>query len=252
MPDSARFALHRPECWDALVRGEEKIIALMSGSAQRLPPGSVLVQANTEHEYVYRLIEGWASRTRRLPDRRKQRILIFLPGDLFAVKSMFVTVHSDAIDLLSESVVERVHYRVLHRAYVEDADVASRCIWQVMEEERRLHDWVVGLGQGSAEERVALLLVDFQGRLAAAGRIAPDALAFPMPISQVQLADYLGITPVHLNRVLRLFRDRNIATLRDKRVTLSSLEALSRCAYPLLDVHERTRPAYVGSPHVEP
>src|SRR5690349_11281140 len=81
VPDSARFALHRPEFFDSLMRGEEKIARLMSGSAAVHPAaGKTLIAANTDHHFVYRLKEGWAGRLRQLPDGRDQFILVFLPG----------------------------------------------------------------------------------------------------------------------------------------------------------------------------
>src|ERR1700722_10311310 len=141
MSDSARFALHRPELLGALLRGEDKIAALVKESSVTVPARATLVAANTDHQFVYRLIKGWAGRTRLLPDGRNQFILVFLPGDLFAVKSMFITRLVDAIIANSPIVAERVDYRVLYDAYVRDPNVATRCIWQVMEEERRLHSW---------------------------------------------------------------------------------------------------------------
>jgi CRP/FNR family transcriptional regulator len=248
MSDSARFALHRPEFLEALVRGEEKIARLMQGTSFNLAPGQTLIAANTEHAFVYRLLTGWVCRTRLLADGRNQFILIFLPGDLFAVKSMFVIRHTDAVQAISESVVERIDYRRLYSAYAEDSDIATRCTWQVMEEERRLHSWIVGLGQGSAEERLALLLTDFRGRLALSGSIAADSLTFAMPLTQSQLADHLGITAVHVNRVLKTFRERGIATVRDGYVTIGDLDALTKRALPLLDAHERATSEY-GSHH---
>jgi CRP-like cAMP-binding protein len=183
-----------------------------------------------------------------LADGRNQFILIFLPGDLFAVKSMFVIRHTDAVQAISESVAERIDYRRLYNAYAQDSDIATRCTWQVMEEERRLHSWIVGLGQGSAEERLALLLTDFRGRLALSGSIAADSLTFAMPLTQSQLADHLGITAVHVNRVLKTFRERGVATVRDGYVTIGDLDALTKRALPLLDAHERATSEY-GSHH---
>jgi CRP/FNR family transcriptional regulator len=246
MSDSARFALHRPEFLDALVRGEEKICALLKGSAFALGADEVLIEADAEHRFVYRLLEGWACRTRLLPDGRNQFILVFLPGDLFAVKSMFITRHTDAVMSLSPIVAERIDYGDLHAAYVKDSDIATRCIWQVMEEERRLHSWVTGLGQGSAEERLALLLVDFRGRLVLSGTIPKDSLTYPMPLTQSQLADHLGLTPVHVNRVLKSFREAGIVTVRHGHVDIADLDRLAERASALLDGYERGRSAYEG------
>jgi len=246
MPDSANYALHRPEFLRSIDRGDEKIMRLMRGKSYSFRARSVLVEANTDHPYVYRLLSGWVCRTRTLADGRNQFILIFLPGDLFAVKSMFVMRHSDAIHMLSDSVVERIDYRDLHAAYMSDGDVASRCTWQVMEEERRLHNWIVGLGQGSAEERLAMLIVDLRARLANSGSIPPDALSYDLPLTQGQLGDYLGLTTVHVNRVLKTLRENGVLTIRDGRVTIDSPDLLVQRAYPLLDSHERVTPAYVG------
>jgi CRP-like cAMP-binding protein len=244
--DAARFALHRPELQEALVRGEQKIYSLLAGSAQELRAQTRLIAANTDHPFVYRLVSGWAARNRTLADGRDQIILVFLPGDLFAVKSMFVTRHTDDVRLLSDAVIERIHHRDLRRAYAEDSDIAMRCTWQVVEEERRLHNWVVGLGQGSADERLAALLIDFHGRLALSGTIDPETLTFDMPVTQAQLADHVGITAIHVNRVLRSFRESGIVTVRDGRVSIHDMPKLRESAHALLDRYERSTPEYAG------
>jgi CRP-like cAMP-binding protein len=232
--------LHRPEFLHAIERGETKIAKLMQGKTLRLKARAELIKASADHTWVYRLVSGWVCRYRTLEDGRNQLILIFLPGDLFAVKSMFLQRHPDAVQPLTDAVVERIDYRELHAAYVSDGDVASRCIMQVMEEERRLHNWVVGLGQGSAEERLAALLLDLRSRLVHAGAIAGNALTYELPLTQEQLGDYLGLTSVHVNRVLRSLREGGVLTLRDGSATIHSLELLVSCAHSLLDVHERS------------
>ena len=247
MSDSARFALHRPELLESLERGEKRIAEQMSGSARVYPANHLLIEANADHPFVYRLLRGWAGRIRSLRDGREQCILVFLPGDLFAVKSMFIEKHPDSVQILSTSAVERIHYTELLRVYRDDPDIANRCIWQVIEEERRLHNWVVGLGQGSAEERVAMLMLDFHGRLALSGTIGKEQLTFPMPLTQVQLADHLGITAIHLNRVLRTFREHGILVLRDGDASITDMPRLAKIAAPMLDPYERQKPEYSGS-----
>jgi CRP/FNR family transcriptional regulator len=244
--DSARFALHRPELLSALLRGDNKIALLMKDNPIALAPRDTLVESNQGHRFVHRLVKGWAARMRLLPDGRNQLILIFLPGDLIAVKSMFLTHQTDAVVAVSAVRTERIDYRKLYVAYISDTDIAMRCVWQIIEEERRLHSWVTGHGQGSAEERLALLLLDFRGRLILSGTIAAHSLTYRMPLTQVQLAEHLGITAVHVSRVLKNFRDRRIVMVRDGRVMIANLHKLTQRASALLDIYERTNPAYVG------
>jgi CRP/FNR family transcriptional regulator len=162
------------------------------------------------------------------------------------VKSMFIRRHMDDVVALADSVVQRIDYRELLRACRDDADVSVRCTWQILEEERRLHSWVTGLGVGSAEERLALLFTDFRGRLALSGAISRDALSYAMPLTQVQLGQCVGITAVHVNRVLREFRDEGILTVRNGEVTINDLERLGKIAFPLLDCYERRTTEYLG------
>lgn len=246
MPDAERFALHRPELLPSLQRGERKVVSLMSSDRRSIPSGRTLVEGDAEHPFVYRLVQGWTGRVRTLPDGRNQYILIFLPGDLFAVKSMFVNRHPDSIVTLSDAVVEQIDHRKLREACENDADIAMRCTWQIVEEERRLHSWVVSLGRGSAEERLALLVTELHGRLVVSGTIARDAREFYLPMTQSQLGDYLGLSAVHINRVLKAIRDAGIATFRNHRMVIHDLDALGRLADPLRDFYERTNPAFGG------
>lgn len=246
MSDSADFALHRPELLGSLIRGEEKIARLMRDHSRLVPARTTLIEIGQEHRFVYRVRRGWAGRSRTLQDGRSQFILIFLPGDLFAVKSMYMVRHPDAVETLSDSVIEQIDYRVLRDAVDSDRDIALRCTWQLIEEERRLHSWVVSLGRGSAEERAALLLLDFRGRLILSRSIPDEALAYDLPMTQEQLGDHLGITTVHVNRVLKSLREAGLVTIRNYRVQILDLAGLAALAGPLLDTYERDRTAFSG------
>jgi DNA-binding transcriptional regulator LsrR (DeoR family) len=65
-------------------------------------------------------------------------------------------------------------------------------------------------------------------------------------LTQVQLADHLGITAIHVNRVLRVFRENGLAQVRDGEVSIPDLERLATLARPLLDPYQRSSPHYVG------
>jgi CRP-like cAMP-binding protein len=243
---TAANSLFRPIIANEMNLGDAKIAAMMAGSELKIAAKSVLVPARADHQFVYRLITGWAGRSRQLPDGRNQFILVFLPGDLFAMKSMFMRSHPDGIVAISALRVERIAQRRLHDAYIADGEIATRCMFQIVEEERRLHSWVVALGQGSAEERLALMLIEWRDRLILSGHIAPDDLSYVMPMTQVQLADHAGVTPVHVNRVFKIFRDQSIVTIRRGKVIIDNLDALKDRASALLDVYELASAGFDG------
>jgi len=238
------FVTLRPQLVPSLQRGDGKLKAIMQDSVRSLPAGHVLIRGGSDHDYIYRLRTGWACRNRAIADGRDQIILIFVPGDLFAVKSLFLTRHPDSVQLLTAAVVERVHQQKLREANSTDADIANRCLWQVIEEERRLHSWVFGLGQASAEERLAMLVLDLRGRLALASVISTEASSFEFPLTQVQISEYLGITPVHTNRIVKTFREREIVVFQNGQAIIQDFVELRRIAQPLMDAFERSVPAY--------
>ncbi|MGE7157037.1 Crp/Fnr family transcriptional regulator [Methylorubrum rhodesianum] len=246
MPDAARYALHRPEIREALDRGEAAILNLMGPTPQVFSAGQTVIGMEEEHETVHRLRTGWLARTRRLPDGRNQIIAVFLPGDLFGIKTMFMVRQPDAVEAITDATIDRVEQERLRAMMAHDFDVTLRVIWQVIEDERRLHAWVVGLGNGNAEERVAQMLLEFRGRLARSGHIAPDAAEYRLPMKHHHIADLLGITDVHVSRVLKHLREAEVACLERGTARLLDLRALERLARPVQDVFERASPEFGG------
>lgn len=232
MPDLKR--LHRPELTAALASGDRKLDNLTAANLRAFAAGTTIVEQGTEHHYVYRLRTGWVGRVRALPDGRAQYLMVFLPGDLFAIKSAFVAAHPDAIVALSDVTVERLEQSRLREVFDADPEIAMRCTWQIVEEERRLHNWIVSLGQGNAEERIAHVLLEFSSRLGAVSG-APLAMEYAFPLTQDQLGNVLGLTSVHVNRVLRRLREDGLVSIRNRVVSIHDAEALARIAEPLRD-----------------
>lgn len=234
MPTSSR--LHRPELTETLALGDAAFDALVADQPRVFPAGATVMGQGRDHEYVYRLRSGWVARVRQLPDGRAQYLMVFLPGDIFGVKCMFVVHQPDAVVALSDAVVERVEQHRLKAAFDANADLATRCTWQIVEEERRLHNWVVSLGQGSAEERIAYVILEFSMRLAGAEPGSTGLTEFAMPLTQEQLGSVLGLTSVHVNRVLRRLRQDAIVSVRNRVVRIENPAALERIARPLQDL----------------
>lgn len=82
--------------------------------------------------------------------------------------------------------------------------------------------------------------------LVLSGALPADALSYDLPMSQEQTGDHLGISTVHVNRVLKSLREAGMVVMRGRRVTIHDLEALARLAMPLLDSFERAAPEFVG------
>jgi CRP-like cAMP-binding protein len=219
----------------------------MAGRPARFDKGRKIVLTGEEGGTVYRLSTGWLARTRTIEDGRRQIIMIFLPGDLVGVKNMLMREQPDTIECLTDVTVNAIDHEQARRLVETNGRIALRMLFQLGEDERRLHNWVIGLGRGNADERIAVMLLDFRGRLHRAGLLSGND-SFRLPMTQQEIGDYLGLTVVHVNRVLRRLREARLATVRHGTAVIRDAAALQRIANPLQDVFERTSPEFGGSP----
>ena len=235
--DSVKFPLHRPELVDDLKRGESALTRAMAPNARAFRPGDKIISEGEPHSYVYWLRTGWVARTRQMGDERNQIIAVFLPGDFFGVKTMFLVRQPDTMEALSGVTVEFLGHREVLQMARADPEISIRLWWQACEDQRRLHSRVTGLGRGNAEERIAAMLLDFRLRLRRAG-LASDS--FRLPMTQQQIADYLGLTIVHVNRVIRRLREAGLISGSRGAMAIRDVHAVAQLARPLQDVYDRT------------
>src|ERR1043166_4827362 len=146
-----RFPLHRPELRGLLSRGEATIREAM-GAPVRRRKGDGLINTGEDSSTVYLLESGWVARTRLIDDGRRQIIVVFLPGDLMGIKSMLLERQPDTIECLSDAYVRVIDHKRLLELVAQDHAASVRIMFQLAEDERRLHTWVAALGKGNPEE----------------------------------------------------------------------------------------------------
>ena len=238
------FPPPREQIQDRLEAGDRALGRVMPTRMHTLAARDILISTGKPHGSIYRLKSGWMSRSRVLSDGRQQIIMVFLPGDLLGLKTMLLDRQPDSIQSLGRATVQELGYEPALELARTDPDVSLRLMWQLAEDERRLHNWVVALGRGSAVERIATLMLDFRGRLIQAGIGSGDQ--FRLPMTQEQMGEHLGITLVHVNRTLRRLREEGILTVRTGHVLIHDVDALALYAAPMQDIFERESKAFGG------
>ena len=109
-------------------------------------------------------------------------------------------------------------------------------------DEATLRAWIVSLGRRSSIERAAHLLLELYVRAIRVGLISGGGLEFPL--TQTVIADALGMTPVHINRVLQSLRRSDAILLRRGHLTIPDPAPLIRLSgFDENYLHRRLRPA---------
>lgn len=170
-----------------------------------------LARKNDSQENILRIEEGWASRYRVLADGRRSITSFFLPGD-YCEPQWLLSGKADLPIVALTNIKARL---------IPLADIHGRrdhgvrdLLGSILTTHRRQTDMIVSLGRKSALERVAGLLRELFIRLDAAGQAVGDQCS--LPLTQQDIADMLGLTPVHVNRVLGELRSRGMIRLASK------------------------------------
>lgn len=188
--------------------------------------GKQIVTRNQVTEDVFVLCGGWGFRFFQLPDGRRQILNFLLPGDLFSATSVFEPRFHFSVNALTE-----VQISVMRRAEVQarlayNPNILMALAASCTAESGAADNLLTALGQYSAEERIAYLLLHLMQRLSARSVIREQR--FPIPLRQQHIADAVGLTSVHVSRVLSLFRDRGIMELSDGTLQVRNLPELER------------------------
>ncbi len=191
-----------------------------------VPAGKQLLGPNQASPDVYVLCSGWGFRFVQLPDGRRQILNFLLSGDLISATSVLEErVHFSVMALTAVQVSGRRRERVRSRMSSNPAVVAAVAKSFAVEAESS-DNLIAALGQCSGEERIAYLFLHLMQRIAA--RSVVHERRYPFPIRQQHIADAVGLTPVHVSRILGAFRERGIADLSNGVLEVHDPDELER------------------------
>jgi CRP/FNR family transcriptional regulator len=210
---------------DELSLGRRKLITLFASSTLRtLKAGNLLAAAGPDQE-IYRLRDGWAYQSRVLADARRAIVDVYVPGDVIGLDAALNTRRVQDVSALSAVTIEAILIQNELIKLMADRPTALYIVWLLSKRQRRMSRFLVAISSLDARGRLAMMLLDFYLRLRRQKLIS--GLTYHLPLTQVQIGNYLGLTVVHVNRVLRSLRAERIASLEKHCVTILDLERLA-------------------------
>jgi len=174
------------------------------------------------------ICDGWATSVLRLSKGRRQILSILLPGDMVAGRLLFEPQLQVSIDAITNG-----SYRTFDRSQLRSAMAASTKIFDKLlsaynDERNRADQLIADLGQRTASERIARLLLDIWTRLEKAGKVEDDSVEFPL--RQTHIADATGLTTVYVSKVINAFRNDGLAEVTDRSLKILDIEKLRHMA----------------------
>jgi CRP-like cAMP-binding protein len=183
-------------------------------------------------------VEGWAARYKLLPDGARQITAFLIPGD-------FCDLHVTILGEMDHGITTLTRSRVafVPRARIEELTERPSLVkafwWSTLVDEAILRAWIVNVGRRDAFEAVGHLICELYVRMKNIGLV--DGRRFDLPLTQEEIGDALGLTSVHVNRVLQRLRSEDLISFRQGLLTIHD--------YPALEKASGFNPNYL---HIEP
>lgn len=191
---------------------------------------------------VFVILDGWACRYKILPNGARQILAYLMPGDSCDLHIGLLAEMDHSIQTITPATVatvDRVHMDELmdkHRGIAKAMYVGQ------LVDEGTMRAWITSMGRRASIERVAHLMCELYLRARNIGLTQEPK--FALPLSQAMMADSLGMTPVHFNRVVKQLREEGAMTLQRGRLNIEDPEKLIQIAgFDENYLHRRLRKA---------
>ena len=196
---------------------------------QELKPGTAIAREGDRPERCCLIVDGFLYRAKTTEDGKRQILSFHVPGDIPDLQSLHLQVSDHDLCALSSATVGFIPHRALHEVTWARPNIAAALWRETLIDAALFRDGIVNVARRPAPVRLAHLLSELARRLALVGRT--DGIRVHLPLTQVDLADALGLTSVHVNRTLQTLRARGILEFRNHVLTYpdsTQLETLGR------------------------
>lgn len=213
---SACALIRKLDGFNPLAESDRAALVGLTGYVRPVERHTVLVEQEGVADHALIVFAGFASRYKRRASGRRQILAYLIPGDLCDRGAL----HGYRLDHTIETLTRCRIAKVPRAAYLDLLGLHPRIALALqrakLAEEATAREWMANIGMRSGPERMAHLLCELLERLGSIGQVA--AGQFDMPLTQTDLADTLGLSSVHVNRVLQLLRRDGLIALRGRRL----------------------------------
>lgn len=223
------IALHSPfarklGAFVALSEIEFAVLDRLHARRRVFRAGRDIMHEGQKNQSAYILASGWVCSYKLLPSGTRQIVDFQIPGDFLGLRSVLFRTADHNIEPVTKIEASEVLAADLINAFSTTPRLAAAVLWAASRDEAMVVEHLVGIGRRDAKERTAHFLLELGARLKLVGMASTAGYA--CPLSQYMLADAMGLSAVHVNRVLRELREDGLVTFHQGKVTFVDFEGL--------------------------
>ena len=226
IPAERHRLLMKLESIAELSQEDKAAVVALPMSIRSLPADSDIVSDGERPSECCLVLEGFACRYKLLSDGKRQILSFHTPGDIPDLQSLHLKVMDHSLGTLVPSRVAFIPHQSVSDLTRYYPRVAAAFWRDTLIDAAIFREWMVGLGRRSAYQRIAHLICEMAMRFKAVGLTTDHT--YNLPVTQAELGDALGLSTVHVNRVIQQLRSEGLITFESRKVTALDWEGLKR------------------------
>lgn len=215
-------------CHTRLPGRDQHQLAALPFHLRRLVPNEYILREGDVAIACPILLSGFAFRQKHVEGGGRQIVAIKIPGDALDFQSLYLATADHSIQALTHVELAMVPLAALEALVAARPHVARAVLVDILVESAIGREWQLNIGRRNAPERLAHFLCEFDYRVHLTMRGLDNG--YDIPLTQEQMADLLGLTPVHINRTLKALVGTGALVRNRRRLRIADIAALRQIA----------------------
>jgi CRP-like cAMP-binding protein len=208
----------------SLSEDDLKAIKALPIDLKEVEADSPIVSEGDRPSHCCLMVTGFSIRSKVASTGRRQILSFHIPGDIPDLQSLFLGKMDHDLGTISPATLGFIKHTALDRL-VTDSPTIARALWrETLIDAAIFREWIVNMGARPGPARMAHLMAELRERMASVGLTSDGE--FPFPVTQAELADALGMSSVHVNRILQTYRAQRILDLQRNNIHIANYEKI--------------------------
>lgn len=222
-----RLTAHIPE-HSPLTEPEVAVVKKLQSAVRHVHRGSDIIVQGRKYDGIFIIVEGFGLRYKIMSDGKRQVFNISLPGDMVGYPACFFDQALYSVTALTKVTICAITFADMADMFRSFPRLAMALFWSTANETAMFGEHLTDVGRRNAYERVAHFVLEMSTRLNEIGM--GDGRTFIMPLSQAKIADVVGLSVPHINRMLRRLRDEQLIEMKGSQIRIVDYDSLAGLA----------------------
>ena len=218
--------LRKLSYWATFSEAEREALLGLPHTLRTIEAGGYMIREGDSAKHASLLRSGFVYRQKIVADGARQIVALHMSGDIVDLQNSLLGFADHSVQALTRAEVAYIPREAIREIAFKHPAIGMAMWHDTLVDGSIFREWIANVGRRDARTRIAHVLCEFALRLEAAGLSKHGE--WELPMTQEQLADVTGLTPVHVNRTLKVLDQEKLIARNKRSVVIEDWKALAK------------------------